>query len=124
MVLMNGGIKDMAKNKQNDALFLKAEKLLEEGFEEKAFKCYKKCAKQGNYNCQHNLAYFYDKGIGVEENPTKAIFWYKKSYSNNPILPSANNLALIYLEQGKYLKALKWFIRAIECHKKQNKKQK
>lgn len=100
-------------------LFFKAEKLLEEGFEDKAFKCYKKGAKKGDYNCQHNLAYLYDTGIGVENNSSKAIYWYKKSYSNNPTVSSAKNIAIIYLEQGKYLKALKWFIKAIECHKKQ-----
>lgn len=110
----------MKKDTKSNLNFFKAEKFLEQGLKKKAFKIYRKCAKQGDYDCQHNLAYFYDVGIGVDNNFKKAIFWYKKAYSNRQMSFTAKNIAILYLEQKRYFKALKWFKKAIKCTKKEN----
>ena len=36
-------------------------------------------AEDGNYNAQYALAQMYEMGMGVEQNLTKAMHWYKRS---------------------------------------------
>lgn len=45
----------------------------------RAFKIYKKAAKQGCSEAQHMLGYMYYSGLGIKKNKKKAYQWFKKS---------------------------------------------
>jgi TPR repeat protein len=48
----------------------------------KAYKWFKKSAKQGDARAQYHLGQMYLEGLGVEVNPSKAEVWFKKAKDN------------------------------------------
>ena len=66
----------------------------------------------GNANAQHNIAVMYDEGLGVVENDTEALRWYRRA-AEKKYTPAQVNLGLMYAE-GKgitqdYRPAYMWF---------------
>ena len=45
----------------------------------KAAQCYKAAAEKGNKYAQHNIAFCYWDGMGVEKNHDLAIMWMRRS---------------------------------------------
>lgn len=98
-------------------LFKKAETAYELGKHKEAFKVYLELAENENLEAQCKVASFYDEGIGVYRNTTKALEWYIKAADHGS--------EQAQIELGKrynkgsgvtrdYLKALKWYTKASE----------
>ena len=82
-----------------------------------AFFYYEKAAEQGNATAQFNLGYFYDEGLGVEQDYKKAKEWYEKAAEQGNATAQFN-LGYLYenglgVEQD-YKKAKEWYEKAIE----------
>lgn len=87
--------------------------LYEEGKLEEAFLAFHRAAKLGNPEAQVNLGNLYDNGYGVEHDPKRAAYWYKRAIKKG--LPeAAYNLAISYKKQKKLKWASFWFKRAFE----------
>jgi TPR repeat protein len=52
-------------------------------------------ANQGNAFAQHNLGWFYEKGLGVKADPKTALKWYKNAAEQGNA-PAQNNLGALY----------------------------
>jgi TPR repeat protein len=78
-----------------------------------SFRLFLAAAKLGDVTAQLNLGYFYDVGIGVGRNRSKAIAWYKQAYRQGHG-SAASNLGTIFRDEGDNGEALRWFKRAIE----------
>lgn len=57
----------------------------------------KKSAEAGNASSQHELAFIYEKGLGVEVNFKRAFYWYEQAIKQD-YAPSKGNLAIFYRE--------------------------
>ena len=81
----------------------------------KALSLYEKAGELGHALAQVWAGNIYDRGLGVEKNPSKAVFWYEKAAAQNH--PSGlNNLGILY-EAGRGVpknvqKAIDLYIRA------------
>lgn len=62
---------------------------------QQAFYWYQKAAQNGHAFAQHNLAYCYEIGYGVEENLSQAVYWYQQAADNGDNY-AQNNLAHSY----------------------------
>ena len=58
----------------------------------KAIKWTREAAEQGYHQAQYNLAYCYEKGIGVTEDLDEAVKWYKKA-ANQGNVEALNKIA-------------------------------
>jgi hypothetical protein len=85
--------------------------LYEEGKLEEAVLAFHRAAKLGNPEAQVNLGNLYDEGEGVERDPKRAAYWYKRAIKKG--LPeAAYALAISYKQQGKLKWASFWFKQA------------
>ena len=78
----------------------------------------RKCAEQGDADCQAKLGWFYENGVdGVKEDHVQAVQWYKGAAEQGHI-PAQLALAATY--QGgyhvpqDYAEAAKWYQRAAD----------
>ena len=101
------------KRKRLENLNLQAHHLLLKGGAKKAFQIFKKCAKYGYQDCIFMLGFLYDTGEGVKINKKKAKSLYKIGIKNNNV-SAMTNLAILYREEYKYKKMLKWFKKALQ----------
>ncbi|MBR5675584.1 MAG: sel1 repeat family protein [Neisseriaceae bacterium] len=62
---------------------------------QQAFYWYQKAAQNGHAFAQHNLAYLYEIGYGIEKDLTQSIYWYQKAADNGDNY-AQNNLAHNY----------------------------
>ncbi len=109
------------KIKDDDYLTI-ANALWDAGKEKEAFKYFREGAKKGDDGCQLNLGAFYSRGIGTVTDTKKAFYWWKQSFKSSGSSAAAESLAVTYLETGKYIKAVKWFVKIIEADKKEKRK--
>jgi uncharacterized protein len=78
----------------------------------------RKCAEQGDADCQAKLGWFYEDGVsGVKEDHEQAIIWYRKA-AEQGLISAQMALAATY-EGGyhvpqDYAEAAKWYERAAE----------
>ena len=82
MLLGNSDSDDLlekAEGGDTDAMDLLAKQYLDDGEVEKASYWYLKLAEQGSAIGQFNIALFYLKGQGVEQDLEKALYWMKKA---------------------------------------------
>lgn len=63
--------------------------------QEEIVKLYQKSANLGYWLAMHNLAMSYYQGDGIEENPKKALYWFREIEKLN-IPESYTNMALVY----------------------------
>lgn len=82
-----------------------------------AVRWYRKAAKQGDINAQHNLAVMYDDGDGVRQDKVEAIGWYRKAAEQGDA-DAQNRLGIMY-ENGEGAKpnkfeSVRWFRMAAE----------
>jgi TPR repeat protein len=78
-----------------------------------AFALFRKAAHLEQGSAQHNLGYFYNEGVGVRKNPSKALYWYKRAWRNDRQTGTCANIALLCAEQGKYRRAVMWWMKAV-----------
>jgi len=77
-----------------------------------AFELFQELAEAGNAAAQANVGYYYDNGLGVEQDTAEAVHWYRLAAENGD--PTAQyNLGVMY-EVGEgverdYTEAFKWF---------------
>jgi len=64
---------------EHDELRRRAHEEWEAGNLKAAFDLFERAATQGDKSAQFWLAYFYEEGIGVEEDPIKGMYWTLKS---------------------------------------------
>ncbi|MBS0297453.1 MAG: sel1 repeat family protein [Proteobacteria bacterium] len=57
-----------------------------------------------------NVGYAYDTGLGRPVDKAKAMAWYRRGYRRG-CAPCANNIAILYREQGRPELADRWFRR-------------
>lgn len=78
-----------------------------------ALRLFLAAAEGGDKGAQVNAGYFYDKGIGVRPDRSKALYWYKRAYRRGDS-GAANNIATIWRDQQKMRLALTWFEKAVK----------
>lgn len=115
MVLIIAAAPALAQNNR------KATEALINGDFETAFQESHPLAKQGNGLAQTTLGILYIRGLGIEKDFKKAIYWFKKAALNKDIARKAQArseamLGVIY-QEGKgvakdYHKAVKWYKKA------------
>ena len=74
-------------------------------------------AEQGLPEAQFKVAICYDNGIGVENSPEQAAYWFKKAAEQD--IPEAQyNLAICYYEgygiQKSYKNTISWLKKAVQ----------
>ena len=84
---------------------------------EKAARCYRKSAEQGNAFAQSSLGLCYATGEGVEQSCTEAVKWFRKSAEQGNAF-AQSGLGLCYatgegVEQS-YTEAVKWYRKSAE----------
>ena len=94
-----------------DSLFTQAHEQLEAGNLRSAFRLFLAAAKGGHSSCQVTLGNFYIDGTGVKPNREMALHWYRRALRHNEYA-AANNIAVLFQNEGKMDLALKWFERA------------
>lgn len=77
-----------------------------------AFSIYLRATKNGDADCELNLGYCYDNGIGVRKNQKKAAYYYKRCADRGDFC-GANNLAILYREKENFKMAEKYFDLAV-----------
>jgi TPR repeat protein len=74
-------------------------------------------AEEGNADAQYNLGVFYERGQGIPQNYTQAIYWYQKA-AQQGYAAAENNLAGMYLDgrglPRDYTQALYWYRKAAD----------
>lgn len=81
------------------------------GDEPKSFQMIKTAAEAGHAAAMNHLGYYFDEGIGTQENDAEAVKWYTKA-AEQGVAWAQNNLGLMY-ENGTgvkrdYAKAAEW----------------
>lgn len=103
-------------------LLSEADDAWENGELTQAFSLFSEGAALGIEGCMLNLGYFYDEGIGVNEDKARAMYWYKRLYrtskKTNPLhgAAAASNIAILYREQGKHRLEFQWFQRSAQLN--------
>ena len=59
------------------------------------------------------VGYFYDTGVGVRTNRTKALQWYRRAHRAHDGGGAANNIGVILRQRGQLESARRWFARAM-----------
>jgi len=96
-----------------DALFQIGDTAQEAGNYELAHQSFERAAVLGNPECLSRLAYMFDVGIGVGIDKAHAMRLYQRAWRRGSAV-AANNIAILYREQGKLRHMFRWFQRAVE----------
>ena len=98
-----------------DALFRIGDNAEEAGDYDLARQSFERAASLGNADCLSRLAYMYDVGLGVEIDKPLAMKLYKQAWRRGSHV-AANNIAILYREQGKHRHMFEWFQRAADAN--------
>lgn len=93
-----------------DALLRLAFAAAEECDFDRARECYEQGAALNDAECLHALGYMYDVGEGVDADKAVAMKLYRKAWRRGSHA-AANNIAILYKEQGKNQTMFRWFER-------------
>lgn len=94
-----------------DALLRIAYAAADSGDFDRARRCYEHGAALGDFLCLHALGYMHDVGEGVPENKPLAMKIYRKAWRLGSHA-SAENIAVLYREQGRFSMMFRWYQRA------------
>lgn len=94
-----------------DSVFAQARNQREAGNIRSAFRLFLAAAKGGHSSSQVTLGNFYCDGTGVRPNRELALHWYRRALRHKEYA-AANNIAVLFQNEGKIDLALKWFERA------------
>ena len=92
-------------------LFTEANTAWDRGDVRQAFTLFMQAAKLGDRASQLDLGYFFDNGLSVKKDKTKAIEWYRRAYLQGDA-GAANNIGTVHRDLGDTRKMLWWFRRA------------
>jgi TPR repeat protein len=95
-----------------DGLFRRACALWDRGELAKAHDLLLGLAERGDSGAQLNVGYFFDTGLGVRKNVTKALYWYRRAYQQGNG-SAANNIGTVWRDRGRKSRAIAWFKRAV-----------
>jgi TPR repeat protein len=112
MAKLQRSSKQSRKSKTDD-LFSLADKLEDSGDLRAAFRLFLAGAKAGDRNCQLNVGNYYDDGKGTRRNRAAGLYWYKRAYRRGDAA-AANNIGILWRNEGKSKRALSWFRRAVK----------
>jgi len=98
-------------------LFKQASDTADKGDYKQAFELFLKGAMLNDRSCQHNVGYFYDTGLYVKKDKSKALKWYYKACRQGDSV-SPVNIAIIYQEMKEWKKAIWWFHKAVSMGNK------
>jgi len=74
--------------------------------------CYERGAALGDADCIQALGYMYDVGEGVAVDKLHAMKLYQRAWRRGS-QSAANNIAVLYREQGKPVSMFRWFQRLV-----------
>ena len=94
-----------------DALFRIGDAAEEAGNYDLARRSFERAASLGDAECLSRLAYMFDVGLGVEVDKANAMRLYKRAWRRGSYV-AANNIAVLYREQGDDRLMVEWFRRA------------
>jgi uncharacterized protein len=97
-----------------DALLRIAYAAAEKGDCSHARICYEQGAALNDAECLHALAYMYDVGEGVTADKAVAMKLYRRAWRRGSHA-AANNIAILYREQGKKRAMFRWFDRVAQA---------
>jgi TPR repeat protein len=103
----------LKKRTQAEQVFREASALSDKGRYRQAFTLFRRAAEAGHAGSRVNVGFFYDKGLAIKRDVTKAIYWYSKAARQGES-SAAYNIASLYVERGKLQDAVKWFKRAAD----------
>lgn len=101
-----------AKYNTNTRLFIKADAAWDRGDLRRAFQLFLCAAESGDSPSQLNVGYFFDRGLHVKKDKTKAMHWYYQAYRQSDA-SAANNIATLHRECGSTGRMIWWFRRAV-----------
>lgn len=87
--------------------------MLDRGRLRTAFRLFLAAAKAGDLGSQVNVGYCYNTGSGVRRDPVEALYWYRRAYRRGDA-SAANNIGIIWRDEGRWQRALRWFRRAVD----------
>jgi TPR repeat protein len=96
-----------------DKIWVDANRLWDEGYEQDAFQLFLHGAKMNVVDCYNSIGYMLDHGIGVDRDTEKAFFWYRKA-ARNGYKGAYSNVGLCYIAIGKSEIGIRWLIKAIK----------
>ncbi|MFZ6844351.1 tetratricopeptide repeat protein [Undibacterium sp. RuTC16W] len=73
----------------------------ERGDLQRAFYCFLAGAELDLPGCMTNLGYFYDAGLAIRADKSKAMYWYKRAYRLGSASAAAN-LAMLHRERRRF----------------------
>jgi len=82
-----------------------------------AVKLYGPLAEQGDVRAQNDLAALYDNGLGVPQDVSEAVTWYRRAAEKGYAPAEANLCGTYFMGRGvsrDYAEAVKWCLRAAE----------
>ena len=74
-----------------------------------ARRLFQRGAQAGDPSAQVNFGYFLDVGLGGAADKLEAMRWYRRAYRQGDTTAAANNIAILYREQGRRRLAERWF---------------
>jgi uncharacterized protein len=104
--------KHVTSRRELDAAFEKASVAWDKGDTKLAFELFLFAAERGDTSGKHSVGYFYDLGIHVRKDSTKALFWYRLAYKDGSSA-AATNIATVYRDLKEYGKMIWWIRRAV-----------
>ena len=91
------------------ALFGQADALWDAGKPHAARRLFRRGAEAGDPSAQLMFGYFLDVGLGGAVDKAEAMRWYQRAYKQGVTSAAANNIAILYREQGRARLAERWF---------------
>ena len=70
-------------------------------------------AEEGDPSCVLLVGYFYDAGLGVRKDRSKAMRWYRSAHRRGDSGGAASDIGMILARERDYAGAMRWFRRAI-----------
>jgi len=70
-------------------------------------------AEEGDPSCVLLVGYFYDAGLGVRKDRSKAMRWYRSAHRRGDSGGAASNIGVILTRERDYAGAMRWFKRAV-----------
>lgn len=103
--------------KRNDPadIIRRSNRLWKSGDTKEAAAVLKRAAEMGIHEVYNNLGVFYEKGIGVRRDTSKALRFYKLAITAERDTGSMMNIATLYRTAGNMNRARYWLMKAIEC---------
>lgn len=95
-----------------ESAFQRASALWDGGMLKEAKRKFRAGAESGDPDCQVNLGYFYEQGIGGPRNLEEALRWYRRAVRRGHASAAAN-IGILYREQNRPRLAAKWLEKAV-----------